>query len=215
MLASAAIATAQPPPIEWPRIEISVDARRLWVVTEQGDTLRSAPIAVGSGRTLEAEGRSWTFETPLGPTLVIRKDVAPDWVPPDWHYIELARSGHLQLAQLPPDRAVVLADGRELVVRGAIVGLVGADRKFRELSATDDLVFDGVLYVPPFGTRNRRIPGILGAYRLQLANGIGLHGTPDTASIGAAASHGCIRLYDDDIAWLHANLPVGTRVIIR
>jgi lipoprotein-anchoring transpeptidase ErfK/SrfK len=214
-LGATRVGPQQPAIIEWPRIEISVPARRLWVVAETGDTLHSAPIAVGKGTTLRAEGRTWVFRTPVGATHVIKKEVAPDWVPPDWHYIEIAREKGLRLERFPASRESLLADGRRLAVRGPIIGLVDTSGRFRSIAASRDLVFDGALYIPPLGTRNRSVPGVLGAYRLQLANGIGLHGTADTASIGRAASHGCIRLREADITWLHANIPVGTRVVIR
>ena len=41
-----------------------------------------------------------------------------------------------------------------------------------------------------------------------------LHGTPDQNSIGLAATHGCVRLRDEDIEWLYENVPVGTKVYI-
>lgn len=44
---------------------------------------------------------------------------------------------------------------------------------------------------------------------------IGLHGTPDADSIGQAASHGCIRLHNDDITYLAEILPLGTPISIR
>ncbi|MFP7760463.1 L,D-transpeptidase [Marisediminicola sp. LYQ85] len=43
---------------------------------------------------------------------------------------------------------------------------------------------------------------------------IGLHGTNDTASIGQAVSHGCIRLANDDITELAEMLPLGTPIEI-
>lgn len=43
---------------------------------------------------------------------------------------------------------------------------------------------------------------------------IGLHGTDDAASIGHAASHGCIRLSNADITELAALLPLGTPITI-
>ncbi len=43
---------------------------------------------------------------------------------------------------------------------------------------------------------------------------IGLHGTPDESSIGQAASHGCIRLNNDDISRLAEILPLGTPITI-
>jgi lipoprotein-anchoring transpeptidase ErfK/SrfK len=61
---------------------------------------------------------------------------------------------------------------------------------------------------------NRRIEGQLGHHMLDTGNGFLLHGTPYKASIGTAATHGCIRLRDEDIQWLYEMLPVGTKVYI-
>nr|WP_182515484.1 L,D-transpeptidase [Curtobacterium pusillum] len=44
---------------------------------------------------------------------------------------------------------------------------------------------------------------------------IGLHGTEDASSIGTAASHGCIRMQNDDISVLAKLLPLGTPIQIR
>lgn len=43
---------------------------------------------------------------------------------------------------------------------------------------------------------------------------IGMHGTDDSGSIGEAASHGCIRLSNDDITYLAGLLPLGTPITI-
>lgn len=42
----------------------------------------------------------------------------------------------------------------------------------------------------------------------------GIHGTSRSDSIGSAASHGCIRMFNDDVAELYSLVPVGTDVII-
>jgi lipoprotein-anchoring transpeptidase ErfK/SrfK len=44
---------------------------------------------------------------------------------------------------------------------------------------------------------------------------IGLHGTDDAASIGQSASHGCIRLTNEDITTLAGLLPLGTPITIE
>ena len=41
-----------------------------------------------------------------------------------------------------------------------------------------------------------------------------LHGTPREESIGQAATHGCVRLREADVAWLYDFVPVGTRVYV-
>ena len=46
------------------------------------------------------------------------------------------------------------------------------------------------------------------------APGVGMHGTPDAASIGYSASHGCIRMRISEAEWLFAHVRVGTPVYI-
>jgi hypothetical protein len=43
---------------------------------------------------------------------------------------------------------------------------------------------------------------------------VGIHGTPDAASIGYSASHGCIRMYIPDADWLFDHVELGTPVLI-
>jgi lipoprotein-anchoring transpeptidase ErfK/SrfK len=43
---------------------------------------------------------------------------------------------------------------------------------------------------------------------------VGIHGTPDAASIGYSASHGCIRMQIADAEWLFERVEVGTPVFI-
>ena len=47
------------------------------------------------------------------------------------------------------------------------------------------------------------------------APGVGIHGTPDDASIGTYASHGCIRMHIPDVEDLYARVVIGMPVIIR
>jgi lipoprotein-anchoring transpeptidase ErfK/SrfK len=46
------------------------------------------------------------------------------------------------------------------------------------------------------------------------APGVGMHGTPDPASIGYSASHGCIRMRIPEAEWLFSRVHVGTPVFI-
>jgi lipoprotein-anchoring transpeptidase ErfK/SrfK len=46
------------------------------------------------------------------------------------------------------------------------------------------------------------------------APGVGIHGTPDDASIGYSASHGCIRMHIPDAEWLFNHVDLGTPVVI-
>jgi lipoprotein-anchoring transpeptidase ErfK/SrfK len=43
---------------------------------------------------------------------------------------------------------------------------------------------------------------------------VGIHGTPDAASIGYSASHGCIRMRISEAEWLFDHIDVGTQVFI-
>lgn len=43
-------------------------------------------------------------------------------------------------------------------------------------------------------------------------NWIGFHGTPNPRSVGTAASHGCIRMYNKDIEELFQKISLGTEV---
>jgi hypothetical protein len=47
------------------------------------------------------------------------------------------------------------------------------------------------------------------------APGVGIHGTPDDASIGSYASHGCIRMHIPDAEDLYSRVVIGMPVIIR
>jgi lipoprotein-anchoring transpeptidase ErfK/SrfK len=44
---------------------------------------------------------------------------------------------------------------------------------------------------------------------------IGIHGTNDPASVGNAASNGCLRLTNENLTWLYERTPAGTPVVIR
>jgi L,D-transpeptidase ErfK/SrfK len=63
--------------------------------------------------------------------------------------------------------------------------------------------------VPP-GPKNP-----LGEYKMRLAVGDGtyeIHGTNNPVAVGLAVTHGCIRMYPDDVAALFASVPIGTKV---
>lgn len=45
--------------------------------------------------------------------------------------------------------------------------------------------------------------------------GVGIHGTAARDSIGTPASHGCIRMLEEDVIDLYGRVPKGTPVVIR
>ena len=46
-------------------------------------------------------------------------------------------------------------------------------------------------------------------------NTIGFHGTPNRRSVGRAASHGCIRMYNEDVRELYEIVSLGTSVKVE
>ncbi|MGE5543607.1 MAG: L,D-transpeptidase family protein [Bacillota bacterium] len=58
----------------------------------------------------------------------------------------------------------------------------------------------------PFGVRWMRLSVPWGGY--------GIHGTNNPPSIGTAASHGCVRMYNEDVTELYDIVPIGTPVKI-
>lgn len=58
--------------------------------------------------------------------------------------------------------------------------------------------------------------GPFGAFWMGLSKPhYGIHGNNDPSSIGHMVSHGCIRMYNEDVVALAAIIPIGTRVTIR
>jgi len=56
--------------------------------------------------------------------------------------------------------------------------------------------------------------GVLGDYALSLGQGYLIHGTLYQRSLGMPATHGCVRMGDDDLEAVYQALPVGARVYI-
>jgi hypothetical protein len=194
------------------RIIVSLQDRHVWAIVGS-DTVLSAPAAVAKGTTLEYGSSSWRFVTPRGTRTVLGKEADPIWQPPEWLYAETAVEHDLKLGHLYIGKPIKLSDGRTLTVKNGYVGVI-ENGQFGALPTDEHIVFDGKLYVPPMGTQNRKVEGELGKYRLILGDGFLLHGTPYKDSIGMAATHGCVRLRDEDIEWLYDHVPVGTKVYI-
>jgi hypothetical protein len=194
------------------RIVVSLKDAHVWTIIGD-DTVLSAPAAVAKGTTLEYGKEKWTFETPRGIRTVLGKEADPIWQPPEWLYAETANEYDLKLGHLYPNSRIKLSDGRILTVRDGEAGVI-ENGEFATLPTDEHIVFDNTLYVPPMGSKNRKVDGELGKYRLILGDGYLLHGTPYKESIGLAATHGCVRLRDEDIEWLYEHVPVGTKVYI-
>jgi L,D-transpeptidase catalytic domain len=211
MSQTAAEATDQP------YIVVSMADHRLWY--KQGkQILFDAPVATGSGKELVggAAGQ-WRFETPRGRLTVKGKDEDPAWVPPDWHFVEQAHKKGLGIVHLDQgekmstgDGGVITTQGGEVVKRynnGSTVSLGGGVEG-------KEIVVNGNIVIPPYGTTARRYMGVLGTRRLELGDGYGIHGTDHPESIGQSVSHGCVRMRNEDIERLYPMVAVGTPVYI-
>jgi lipoprotein-anchoring transpeptidase ErfK/SrfK len=67
--------------------------------------------------------------------------------------------------------------------------------------------------------RNETVPGgsaqnPLKARWMGIVNGVGIHGTAESGSIGSRASHGCVRMRVPDVIDLYPRVPIGTPVLI-
>jgi hypothetical protein len=194
-------------------ISVSLDERKLFVVAGQ-DTVLEAPIAVGSGDRLVFGEKAWQFDTPRGIRSVRGKDEDPKWIPPEWHYAETAKEYGLKLVPLSLNKPYPISGGRKIAFQDGEAGIIHPDSGFMFLPVEEEIVFDETLFIPPVGSKNRQIQGQLGKYKLDTGGGILLHGTPFQNSIGKAATHGCLRLRDEDIEWLYSYVPVGTKIYI-
>lgn len=195
------------------RIVISREARRLWLM--DGDSaLFTAPVAVGRDTVFSYGDRSWDFNTPTGRMTVLGKETDPLWVPPDWHYLEKAVERGLEPVQLRNNQRIELSDSTAIEVRDGDVGRVNRYGNWRAFTPGHEIIFDDKIFIPPFGSPQRRIPVVLGTHRLILGDGYLIHGTPEEDSIGGWASHGCVRLLNDDIARLYDKVPVRTPVYV-
>lgn len=212
--------SAPDPDTDQPYLVVSIEDHRLWY--RQGDSvLFATEVATGSGRILERSGSDshWRFETPRGRLSVVSKELDPVWVPPDWHYVEEAQRRGLGIVRLNRGERVPVGDGSWLTVSGSDVVREYPDGRRIGLPAAPaaegtEIVAAGNIVVPPFGTNQRKYPGVLGTHRLNIGDGYALHGTNRPETVGRSVSHGCVRLRNEDIAMLYDIVPVGTPVYI-
>lgn len=213
-------------------IIVSTTENKLYV-RSGGQTIFQAVCSTGKGTTLKIDNRTWVFDTPIGKFHVKAKEENPEWVPPDWHYVEEARKNAMRVVHLNPGDSIDARTGQPasarsegiwswfsgksnnpvLRVKGnTVVESDGGSE--RELPPGKMIIAGDAIVVPPVNTVQRHFQGVLGQYRLELGDGYGIHGTDEPEKLGSAVSHGCVRLSDQDIAKLYAMANVGDTVII-
>jgi hypothetical protein len=197
------------------KILVSTEDRWLWLVSGR-DTLVSAPVAIGMAQSFEFEGRRFWFETPRSERRVLGKEPNPHWTVPEWHYMERAKARGFGIHRLTADEKHLLEDGTFIMTIGDNVGRLNEFGNFWAFPPGTEIMFDDKVFIPPFGTQQRRVPEALGPYKLDTGDGYLIHGTHifNEDSIGEAVSHGCVRMRNDDLEKLYALVPVGTTVYI-
>jgi hypothetical protein len=200
-----------------PYIVVSMADHRLWY--KQGkEILFEAPVATGSGKELVGGSNGqWRFETPRGRLTVKAKDENPAWVPPDWHYVEQAHKRGLGIVHLDPGETLATGDGGVVTTSNGEVVRRYSDGRSVSLGGGvegKEIVVNGNIVVPPYGTTARRYMGVLGTRRLELGDGYGIHGTDHPETIGQSVSHGCVRMRNEDIERLYPMVAIGTPVYI-
>jgi hypothetical protein len=178
-------------PANKPYLVVSLAERRVLLI-QANDTIFRAPVAIGSGKTVVIDGVTKRFQTPRGKMAITGKELDPVWVPPNWHYVEIARRNGLGI--------IDMSDASPNALAGYPAGAVP--------------IRGGNVIIPPWGSPQRQYRGKLGAAKLEMYDGYYFHGTDNPNSVGDAASHGCLRMHREDILWMYNHVPVGTPVYI-
>jgi lipoprotein-anchoring transpeptidase ErfK/SrfK len=218
-------------------ILVSTTENKLYV-RRGGQTVFEAVCSTGKGTTLAVDGKTVVFDTPIGKLHIISKDENPQWVPPDWHYVEEARKNGMRVVHLNPGQSIDKNSGQPatstpsqgvwswfggssntasnpvLKVRGDTVVEVAPDGSERELEPGKTIVAGDAVVIPPVNTKQRHYDKVLGKFRLEMGNGYGIHGTDEPDKLGQSVSHGCVRLGDADIEKLYGIANRGDTVII-
>jgi lipoprotein-anchoring transpeptidase ErfK/SrfK len=212
------------------KIIVSTAENKLWLKRD-GQTLFEAVCSTGKGTTLAVDGKTLVFDTPIGKLHVVQKEENPQWVPPDWHYVEEARKNGMRVVHLNRGDTLDARSGQParsndgfwsffrsrsgpvLKVKGDTV-VISDGVNERELPPGTTITAGNAIVVPPVDTKQRHYDKVLGKFRLELGDGYGIHGTDEPDKLGQSVSHGCVRLGDDDIAKLYQMANVGDTVII-
>ena len=214
-------------------IIVSTAENKLYV-RRGGQTIFEALCSTGKGTTLAVDGKTLVFDTPIGKLRVRAKEENPQWVPPDWHYVEEARKNGMRVVRLNPGSSIDARTGQPasnhdegvwswfgsgsgsgpvLKVRGDTV-VEEENGVTRELPQGKTIVAGDAVIIPPINTKQRHYDKVLGHYRLNLGDGYAIHGTDQPEKLGQSVSHGCVRVGDADIEKLYGMANIGDTVVI-
>lgn len=215
-------------------IIVSTAENKLYV-RQNGQVVFQALCSTGKGTTLAVDGKTVVFDTPIGKLHVVSKEENPQWVPPDWHYVEEARKNGMRVVRLNAGQSIDARTGQPasssedkgvwswfggggssnpvLKVRGNTVVEVDNGVE-RELPPGKMITAGDAVVIPPISTPQRHFDKVLGRFRVNLGDGYAIHGTDQPEKLGQSVSHGCVRLGDADIEHLYQIANVGDEVII-
>jgi lipoprotein-anchoring transpeptidase ErfK/SrfK len=213
LLAAGAAANAAKPP---PALIVRVVAGRTLALHVRP----AGPVAIRLGDTTEfgspqrlgvvrREGRWLGVTTPELPNGRL------GWIDSRRPAISVERTRWSIHADVSRREIVLHRDGRLVRRLSVAVGRPESPTPIGRFAVTDRI--EGARYGPYYGccilaisaTQPHPPPGWTGGNRMAI------HGTSDTASIGAAASAGCLRAGDADLRFLMSRVPAGTPVVIR
>lgn len=112
-------------------------------------------------------------------------------------------------------RLTVLKHGKVVVQFTVAIGAPGSSTPTGRFAVTDRIVTNdpagpyGCCILALSAHAPHAIQGWVGGTR------IAIHSTPESASIGEATSHGCVRVTIPEGRWLLAHIPLGTPTLIR
>lgn len=172
-------------PGTYPGYYLIVDTQDNRFQLRHGDLLvRTGYCGTGKGWTESDSGLVWDFSTPRGLREIERKGTNPYWYRPDWYWLEQG------LRPPEPEEVIMLPESLTYEEEIAFYhdSLTASERR----------------YV-------KKVPGVLGSYKIDLGDGILLH---YGVGRGRNVSHGCIRVSGRDLEVLYRTLPIGAPVLI-
>jgi hypothetical protein len=185
--------------------------RRVWTArTTSMHTGNATRLSVRQAR-FDADGRAW-----LGVQLPIRPNEALGWIPAD--RVRVEHTGWYLRVRLA-DRSLAAYDGGRL--RARVHGVIGARAtptptglfavyEIAKQNGPRDFLGPWAIHLTSFSEVLKNYGG--GPGRVAI-HGRGPQSILD-APLGAAASHGCVRISNDAVSWLRTRAAPGTPVRI-
>ena len=110
-----------------PYLVVSIADHKIWF--KQGkEVLFEAGVATGSGKELVSGGSPVALRNAARASSVQEKEEDPAWVPPDWHFMEIANKRGLGVVELGSGQTISTGDGVITTKGGEVVKRYGDGR---------------------------------------------------------------------------------------